>query len=680
MSLIEAKLRPAVEVWSGLVALGASSIIITMPSWFMMTESVAYFSSGLLLLLALIRFKQAFGVVLYRLRLRRLPYYGLSAEQVPKYQDSLFFGRGFRWGQRHTQRLKDTMNPAVRHYIEDRGLYVWARDFERKHGDHWLTKWTRWNSPLNPVRPLPPIGGNRVLHAVGIEDEKDVFIAGSDRPGNTLVLGTTRQGKSRLAEILLLQDIHRNDGPVILFDPKSDAALLTRMYTAAKQAGREDEFYCFHLGFPEMSARYNAIANFSRITEIATRVSNQLAGEGNSAAFKEFSWRFINVVARALVAIGDKPDYNNILHYVTDIEPLFRRFAEYWLPRNADLSWQADVNLFEEEAAIQYKKNPRIAKYQSPRTEALRRYVEGMEFNDGVMQGLLGALRYDKEFYSKLVASLIPLLEKVTTGKIGKLLAPDYADADDDRAIFDWTQIIRKKGVIYIGLDALQDLEIASVVGNSMFSDLVSTAGTIYKHGYEAGLVDAEEGKLPKIYLHADELNELIGPEFLPMVNKAAGSGVILTGYTQARADLEAAYGDKAKAQVIEGNFNNLIMLRVRDRYTAELMTDQLPEVETTTVMQVSGATDSSNVDSESDFTSSTQDRISVNAAPMLDPSALMSLPKGQAFMLVNGGELYKIRIPLPEDDHVSIPETLRQMTEQMQRTYSTGEQWWVNV
>jgi len=153
------------------------------------------------------------------------------------------------------------------------------------------------------------------------------------------------------------------------------------------------------------------------------------------------------------------------------------------------------------------------------------------------------------------------------------------------------------------------------------------------------------------------------------MVNKAAGSGGILTGYTQSRADLEAAYGEKAMAQVIEGNFNNLIMLRVRDKYTAELMTDQLPEVETTTVMQVSGATDSSNLDSEQDFTSSTQDRISVVQGPMLEPNALMSLPKGQAFMLVNGGELYKIRIPLPEDEHISIPETPRQMTEQMKRT-----------
>ena len=329
---------------------------------------------------------------------------------------------------------------------------------------------------------------------------------------------------------------------------------------------------------------------------------------------------------------------------------------------------------------MQYKKNPRFAKYESPRTEALRRYVEGMEYSDAIMHGLLGALRYDAEFYSKLVASLIPLLEKVTTGEIGQLLSPDYSDVNDDRPIFDWTQIIRSKAVIFIALEALQDLEIAKVCGNSMFNDLVSTAGTIYRHGYEAGMVGGKEGKLTKIYLHADELNELIGPEFLPMVNKAAGAGVILTGYTQSRADLEAAYGEKAKAQVIEGNFNNLIMLRVRDRYTAELMTDQLPMVETTTVMQVSGATDSSNIDQEQDFTSTTQDRISLVQVPMLEPNALMSLPKGQAFMLVNGGELYKIRIPLPKNDKIAIPETLRQMTDQMRRSYSTGEQWWLAV
>lgn len=37
-------------------------------------------------------------------------------------------------------------------------------------------------------------------------------------------------------------------------------------------------------------------------------------------------------------------------------------------------------------------------------------------------------------------------------------------------------QIIRKRAVVYVGLDALSDAEVAAAVGNSMFSDLVSVA------------------------------------------------------------------------------------------------------------------------------------------------------------------------------------------------------------
>lgn len=49
-------------------------------------------------------------------------------------------------------------------------------------------------------------------------------------------------------------------------------------------------------------------------------------------------------------------------------------------------------------------------------------------------------------------------------------------------------QVIRKRAVVYIGLDALSDTEVAAAVGNSMFSDLVSVAGHIYKHGIDDGL------------------------------------------------------------------------------------------------------------------------------------------------------------------------------------------------
>jgi hypothetical protein len=49
-------------------------------------------------------------------------------------------------------------------------------------------------------------------------------------------------------------------------------------------------------------------------------------------------------------------------------------------------------------------------------------------------------------------------------------------------------QIIRKRAIVYVGLDALSDAEVAAAVGNSMFSDLVSVAGHIYKHGIDDGL------------------------------------------------------------------------------------------------------------------------------------------------------------------------------------------------
>ena len=77
------------------------------------------------------------------------------------------------------------------------------------------------------------------------------------------MLGTTRVGKTRLAEILINQDIMRGD-TVITFDPKGDADLMLAMYAAARKAGRS--FYMFHLGFPEQSCRYNPIGDFTRIT------------------------------------------------------------------------------------------------------------------------------------------------------------------------------------------------------------------------------------------------------------------------------------------------------------------------------------------------------------------------------------------------------------------------------
>ncbi|RML47172.1 Conjugative coupling factor TraD, SXT/TOL family, partial [Pseudomonas savastanoi pv. glycinea] len=108
-----------------------------------------------------------------------------------------------------------------------------------------LARATSWDVPINPVRPLPPVGGLPRLH--GIEPyEENVSLPLSERVGHSIVLGTTRVGKTRLAELFITQDIrrkkHGQHEVVIVFDPKGDADLLKRMYLEAKRAGRLNEF------------------------------------------------------------------------------------------------------------------------------------------------------------------------------------------------------------------------------------------------------------------------------------------------------------------------------------------------------------------------------------------------------------------------------------------------------
>lgn len=61
---------------------------------------------------------------------------------------------------------------------------------------------------------------------------------------------------------------------------------------------------------------------FSRLSEVSTRVTGQLSGEGNSAAFRQFAWRFVNIVARARHALGERPSYGQILADVVNIDAL----------------------------------------------------------------------------------------------------------------------------------------------------------------------------------------------------------------------------------------------------------------------------------------------------------------------------------------------------------------------
>lgn len=60
---------------------------------------------------------------------------------------------------------------------------------------------------------------------------------------------------------------------------------MKRVWAEAHRAGREDALYIFHLGWPEISARYNAVGRFGRVSEVASRVAGQLSGKGTARRF-----------------------------------------------------------------------------------------------------------------------------------------------------------------------------------------------------------------------------------------------------------------------------------------------------------------------------------------------------------------------------------------------------------
>jgi len=609
------RVRAPVEWLSAVTALLCAVVTVPAAAWlFPLLPQASYLAAAVLALLCARRCLQGLRVLAYHRCLRGAPPgYHLAAGELPRRSGFLFLGRGFTWGRQHCQRLAEARMPVGQRLLQRGGTAAAGED------------------------------GEPLLHGVGLEDEHTVWLSQVARSGHLLVLGTTGSGKTRLAELLIAQDI-RAGHCVVVFDPKGDWELLCRMAAETRRRGRLHHFHLFHLGFPACSHGYNPVGEFGRVTEVASRLAAQLPSQGNSAAFREFAWRFTNIVARALVKLGRKPDLRAIGGYLARIEPLLIDYCEHWLAHAGPPDWRE--RLQELRRDNRDRRAPPAQRGRDPHAVALMHYLRREDLGDEVSEGLLSAFAYDKTHFDKLTAGLLPLLDKLSSGNAGELLIPTLHDT---RPLLDWRRILREGGVVYVGLDALADPEVAAAVGNCMFSDLASVAAAVYREGFAPG-AGAPASPRP-LFIHADEFNELVGAEFIPLLNKARGAGFHVTAYTQTLADIEVGMGDRARAEQAIGNLNGLLMLRVQDAQTAALLTDRLAEVRIYGKMMESRHTDDNDPSTTIDFVAQNADRLTETETPLLAPADLMALPRGQAFALLNGGRLYKLRLPLATSD-----------------------------
>src|SRR5450830_1142537 len=108
---IEALLRPAVELYTVAVCIVGAYLSLFAPWSVALTPLFGVAAALFFLGFGWIRLRQALVVLRYRRNIRRLPRYVMTCKNVPVSNRRLFIGIGFKWEQRHTQRLMQTYRP-----------------------------------------------------------------------------------------------------------------------------------------------------------------------------------------------------------------------------------------------------------------------------------------------------------------------------------------------------------------------------------------------------------------------------------------------------------------------------------------------------------------------------------------------------------------------------------------
>lgn len=511
---------------------------------------------------------------------------------MEKHPEELWLGYGFEWDQRHAQRAYEILKRDKQTLLN------------HGHGKQMGSPW---------------------IHGVEFHED-DVYQPIDHTEGHTLIVGTTGAGKTRCFDVLITQAILRNEA-VIIIDPKGDKELRNNAERACIAAGSPERFVHFHPGFPEQSVRLNPLRNFNRGTEIASRIAALIPSETGADPFKAFGQMALNNIVQGLLLTAQRPDLKTL-----------RRFLESGpegLVVKAIRAWGEQVYPhFSVEAKRATEKAHTLVKQALAMMSFYYSRIQPVAPNSD-LEGLLSMFQHDRAHYAKMIASLMPVLNMLTSSELGPLLSPIANDINDTRLITDSGRIINNAQVAYIGLDSLTDAMVGSAIGSLVLSDLTAVAGDRYNYGIDNRPVN----------IFIDEAAEVVNDPFIQLLNKGRGANMRCVIATQTFADFAARTGSVAKASQVLGNINNLIALRVMETETQQYITENLPKTRLKYIMQTQGM--SSNSDNPMLFTGNHGERLMEEEGDMFPPQLLGQLPNLEYIAKLSGGRLVKGRLPI---------------------------------
>lgn len=507
-------------------------------------------------------------------------------------QKRFWFGWGFEWTPECAQRAYELTRVTL----------------TRLYPPAWAVPWLRQGAPKDPEAI-----GVGAIHGVSTQ-ENHLTVAEKTLEGGTLIVGTTQAGKGVLMGALVTQAILRGDA-VIILDPKNSPRLWQAVVAACRLAGRPTPLR-FHPGRTD-SVAINPLACFDRTSELATRVTTEMP-RGN--AFTDFAWHAVDAAAQMLVELGEPVTLVKIREATNRglMHLALRLIGRQMGPDALEILLQREKP--------QMRDDPHFILRLIEELKATGKYCLALKAVEDICER-------SSEYHSKVTASLLPVLAKLTTGPLRAALSPDAMEGLTLEAV------IENRQVLYVALDSLPDPVVASTVGTMLLADLASLAGARYNRAAAA---------LP-VGLYVDECANVINRTLIEILNKGAESGIRTTCAMQTVSDLAARLGSDAEARMALGNFNNLIALRTKDRATQEFVSESFGR--TYIASHEAAITSSSHSEDLGEFGASFTRRLTSQREEVVPGDLLGKLPNCEFFASLAGGRLVKGRVPILCDE-----------------------------
>ncbi len=522
-----------------------------------------------------------------------------------------------------------------REFIELPELDLKAHQSAEKKS-YWLGKGFPWTDiEATKMHTLISLGVVRTIGKVaqhadgaywihGLAPENNLYSELSHLVGHTLIVGTTRVGKTRLLDLLIAQAIFRGE-TVIIIDPKGDHALARNARAACEASGAGERFVYFHPAHPDRSACIDPLRNWNRKTELASRVAALIPSETGADPFTAFGWKVLNDITNGMIATGHRPNLVQLRRYVEG-------GADNLLQRVLKIHFTNHVKDWESRASSYIRRN------KDRLLEAYIAFYKEVAINEAQsvdIDGLISTYEHNRDHFQKMVASLIPILSMLTSEPIKELLSPDF-EPGHERLVTDMSKIIRGNKVVYIGLDSLADSTVGSAIGSIMLADLAAVAGDRYNYGIDS---------LAPVNLFIDEAAEVLNQPAIQLMNKGGGAEFRVTIATQTFADFASRLGDENKARQVLANTNSKIAMRVLDSETQKYIAEGMPQIKVRSMALRYGHNVDTHIHDE--YTASYQEQIIEEEAELFPAAMLGELPPLHFIARLSGGRTLKGRIPI---------------------------------